>query len=227
VVQNGLGTNVSMFMRSFIFITATLAVLFGISWKLTVITLAGILPIVFVYIFYGLYMKKFTKLQQQKKADLGQISEEAISNMRTVKAFACEGHEKRKFAAKNMDCYKIGKKIAGYEAFVSFFTGFAINGAMAGVMYFGAQQVIDGELSVGAISAYLLYMIQLIFNFLIIGMVLGNIFKMFGASDKIIKMMSHVPNVNALGGAVIPNDQVYGELELRNVKFSYPTKDDV
>lgn len=147
--------------------------------------------------------------------------------MRTVKAFACEGHEVEKFTAKNIECYQVGMKQAGYEAFISFFVGFAMNSAMAAIIYYGADLIDQGDLNIGDISMYLLYMIQLIFNFLTIGMVIGNVFKMFGASEKIIKMMKYLPTVNSLGGDTIPEDEVVGEIELRNVEFRYPTKADV
>lgn len=193
-----------MFIRSAVFCTLTLVVLFLISTRLTIITLIVVCPIVVVFFVYGLVMRKLTKEQQQKKAELGQIAEEAISNMRTVKAFACESHEVQKFSAKNKECYNVGMKQAGYEAFISFFIGFAMNSAMAAIIYYGADLVDKGELNIGDISMYLLYMIQLIFNFLTIGMVIGNVFKMFGASEKIIKMMKYLPTVNSLGGDTIP-----------------------
>ena len=64
-----------------------------------------------------------------------------------------------------------------------------MNAANAAVIYYGAILVEDGEITVGDISAFLLYMFQLIFNFAILGMVVGNVFKIIGASEKIIKMM--------------------------------------
>lgn len=98
---------------------------------------------------------------------------------------------------------------------------------MAGVMYYGAIQYNEGKITVGEISSFLLYMISLIFNFAIVALVFGNIFKMIGASEKIIKMMKHVPNVNAMGGVTLEESQVVGEIELENVSFSYPTKENV
>lgn len=84
-----------------------------------------------------------------------------------------------------------------------------------------------GELTIGAISAFLLYMIQIMFNFIIIALVFGNIFKIQGASEKLVKMMKYIPSVNSRGGTKIYAADCKGELKLNNVKFSYPTKKNV
>ena len=52
-------------------------------------------------------------------------------------------------------------------------------------------------------------------------------FKLSGASEKIVEIMKTKPVVNYIGGGMLPDDRVVGELELRNVSFEYPTKKDV
>lgn len=227
VVQEGLGTNISMFIRSFVFIVATLVLLFFISWQLTLVTLGGILPILLSMTCFALKMRVLSKRTQQKKAELGQVAEEAISNIRTVKAFACEQHEMDKFISKNHEAYKIGVSAAVLYGGLSFFTSASLYGCMAGVIYYGAKLNIEGGISVGSISAFLLYMIQLIFNFAIVAIVIGNVFKMFGASEKIIELMGHVPGVNSLGGITLQENEVVGTIEFKNVSFEYPSKKDV
>lgn len=58
-------------------------------------------------------------------------------------------------------------------------------------------------------------------------MVLGNMFQMFGASEKIVRLMRHVPQVNTVGGSKIPEESITGTIEFKEVYFSYPTKQDV
>ena len=79
-----------MFMRTFIFIIATIVVLCIISWRLTLVTLAAVIPISFTAVFYGRWVRVKSEEVQARKGELGIISEEAISNIRTVKAFSTE-----------------------------------------------------------------------------------------------------------------------------------------
>lgn len=58
VIQEGLSTNVSMFIRSFFFILGTVVILFYISWVLTLAMLASIMPVIIFSMYYGKQMKK-------------------------------------------------------------------------------------------------------------------------------------------------------------------------
>jgi ABC-type multidrug transport system fused ATPase/permease subunit len=71
VVQDGLGTNISMFMRSFIFILGTLGVLGYISWDLTLVTFGGVIPVILVYVGYAVLIRKLQKTLQDRKGELG------------------------------------------------------------------------------------------------------------------------------------------------------------
>ena len=98
---------------------------------------------------------------------------------------------------------------------------------MAAVVYVGSILYQDGNITIGELSSYLFYMIMLTFNFSMVAMVFGNIASVMGASDKIVELMNYVPKINCTGGDIIEGDDVNGRLELKNVKFTYPTKDDV
>ena len=191
IIQDGMSVNVSMFIRAMITIIISLAILFFISWKLTLITLAGVIPIVFFAMYFGLKVRDLSKVVQDVKAEIGQVSEEAISNIRTVKAFANEIAEIKKFKTKNDKAFELGKTLSIWQGVLTFFIQFTINGAMAGIIYYGSVLCSTGDITVGDITSFLLYMIQLIFNFAIIAGVFTNIFKMAGASQKIVSMMKH------------------------------------
>jgi ATP-binding cassette subfamily B (MDR/TAP) protein 1 len=69
-------------------------------------------------------------------------------------------------------------------------------------------------------------MIYLMVNFGILSGVFGNVMQIFGASDKIVMIMKHEPIVNTQGGRK-PEDNQESRIELKDVKFRYPSKDDV
>ena len=55
-------------------------------------------------------------------------------------------------------------------------------------------------------------------------MVVGNVYKISGASEKIVQMMKTPCTVNASGGMIMEEKDIVGEIELKNVNFHYPTK---
>ena len=127
-----------MFLRCLIFIVVTLVILCLISWKLTLITLAGIFPILIVGKFYGIVTKRLAKEVQDQKAEMGSISEEAIACIRTVKAFSTETFETSRYAKRNAATYQLGKIAGIYNGLFIFFIGFMMNGVNALIIYFGA-----------------------------------------------------------------------------------------
>jgi len=70
------------------------------------------------------------------------------------------------------------------------------------------------------------YMMMLVFQFALMAYVFGNVASVVGASDKIVQLMKVVPAIPTSGGDTIEGE-VNGSLEIRNVKFRYPTKTDV
>ena len=89
-------------------------------------------------------------------------------------------------------------------------------------MYYGTHLVEEGDITVGAISAFLLYMILLCFDFMIMGFVAMGFHQMFGAAEKIVKLMKHIAVVNSHGGTVLDITKCDGVIELKNVVFRYP-----
>lgn len=227
VIQDGLSTNISMFVRSFIVIVATLIICFIISPTLTLITLGGIIPIVVFAVYYSIKVRVLAKATQDEKAVLGNIAEETIGNIRTVKAFSNERQEGVAYQKTNEKVFQLGKAQAVWAGLFSCFSAISMNGAIALVIYRGSIEVEQGIITIGAISAFLLYMIQLVMNFAVISMVIGNVYKVIGASAKIITMMQKIPIIRTRGGKIIAADSVKGEIEFKNVNFCYPTKPDV
>lgn len=87
------------------------------------------------------------------------MAEEALGNIRTVKAFACEEHEAERYRVYNLQAYRVGVRTARYQAVMTFFTSFSLYGSMGGIIYYGAVLNERGLLTVGDISSFLLYMV--------------------------------------------------------------------
>lgn len=114
MVQDTLGTNVSMFVRGLLFILIVLCILMVISPALTGMTFAGIIPLVVFSRFYQNWMRTLQRLIQSEKGKMNTVAEESFSNIRTVKAFSNELAEIAKFREGNNVVYAAGRKKALY-----------------------------------------------------------------------------------------------------------------
>lgn len=105
VVQEGMTTNVSMLIRSVLFVIASMVIVFIISWELTLVMIAAIVPVIVFSVSYGNAMKESQKIIQDEKAKISNQAEETFSNVRTVKAFATEKEEIARFEVGNQEVY--------------------------------------------------------------------------------------------------------------------------
>jgi ABC-type multidrug transport system fused ATPase/permease subunit len=62
---------------------------------------------------------------------------------------------------------------------------------MSGIIYIAAILYKNGKIDIGTITSFLFYMILMLVNFGIIAGVFGNVMAIFGASDKIVRIIQH------------------------------------
>jgi ABC-type multidrug transport system fused ATPase/permease subunit len=101
-IENAISTQVAMMIKSGLFcIIVILMLFFVISWKMTLFLIATMLPTMCFVPVFGKFMKRSRKEISDAKADASNVAEEAIANIRTVKAFATEEVECNDYAEKN------------------------------------------------------------------------------------------------------------------------------
>ena len=169
--------------------------------------------------------KKLTKKAQDKKAEASVIAEECFANSRTVKAFAMEKNEQEKYSKVNTVVYHIGALRAFIFGIFNFFLTAFLYGSIIVVIWYGSRLNRDDEISIGMITSYLFFCIQILVNFSILGNLIGTLMQVSGASQKIIEFIDHVPLIKSRGG-LKPESQ-FGDIEFKDVKFSYPSKKNV
>ena len=62
---------------------------------------------------------------------------------------------------------------------------------MSGIIYIAAILYKNGKIDIGTITSFLFYMILMLVNFGLIAGVFGNVMAIFGASDKIVRIIQH------------------------------------
>lgn len=134
-------------------------------------------------------MRELSKALQEAKAKLGQISEEAISNIRTVKAFACESEELSRFDVANLDARNKGIAVVYFGASFAFLFTLLFQGMYSVIVFVGSLLAKHDLITVGQIISFMLYLIQLVAQFGIITGAFTNLFKISGASEKIVNIM--------------------------------------
>jgi len=146
-------------------LVAVLAVsLIVLSWELTLMA-AVILPAVFGFIwFIGKKMRKYSERTQRKMADINSVLEEAISNVRIVKAFSMEDFEAKKFFRTTFDYFRSLVRMRRIRHLSSPINDLLATVAGTVILYFAGTRIVEGtgKLDVGDFITFILVMFAMI-----------------------------------------------------------------
>lgn len=224
VLQNTVTVNVSMLLRFLIMGIGAIGFLFYTSWTLALITL-GIVPIVAISAgIMGKRMRKLSKAFQDALAESTVVAEETISGVRTVRSFAREETEITRYRKAVDASFQVAKRRATIIAAIRGFIGFGGYGAIAAVLWAGGNMLVDGTLSIGELTSFLLYTLTVAFSLGAISGLYEDFMKAIGASERVFELLDRVPEVR---GGTLDVGETTGKIEFDNVDFAYPTRLDI
>ena len=90
IIQMGFSMNIAMFFNTLVMVLGSLALLIYISWKLCIVLIITVIPILGFGLIVSMKMKGISESMQNEKAKFSSVAEETFSNMKTVKAFATD-----------------------------------------------------------------------------------------------------------------------------------------
>ncbi len=207
-------------------LTVVLTMMFGTSWKLSLICMS-VLPFLVLgaYWFKEAVRKSFQTVRNQVSI-MNAFLQEHISGMRIVQIFNAEAQEREKFKAINHKYTQANlRSILAYALFFPFVE--IISAAALGLMvWYGARGVIDGDVTLGVLVAFPIYLNMLFrpirmladkFNTLQMGMV---------AAERVFKLLDD-PDFTEKGGTFTAQNPKNGHLlrggniDFKNVWFAY------
>ncbi|KAM9360972.1 ABC-type oligopeptide transporter ABCB9 [Symphorus nematophorus] len=224
-VSDLISQNINIFLRSSIKGVGIIIVMFGLSWRLTLVTLLGFPFIAFVSQLYGEYYKKLSKEVQTTLAEANKVAEETISSMRTVRSFANECGEADSYYAKLLVMFEVNKKQALAYACYMLSSCVSELALEVSVLYYGGYLVISDQMTSGTLIAIFIYMLELGECLESIASVYTGLMQGVGAAEKIFEYLDREPKHPATGTEA--PDTCTGLVEFKDITFAYPTRPDI
>ena len=228
VIQNAVTVNVSMGVRTTVTILGGIALLFSISWRLALVMLSVVPAISVAAVVYGRVLKKLRKAFQDALGDAGTRAEESISQIRTVRSFNNEELETQKYADDIEISYERGASIA--LTYGTFIGGVTLGGELGIVLvlWYGGKLVLDGDMTAGSLTAFLLYTLTVGINLAGLAALFTQLMQAVGAADRIFYLIDRDPLLKTPEPetAVVLED-LAGAIAFDAVTFSYPSRPDV
>jgi ATP-binding cassette subfamily B multidrug efflux pump len=192
----------------------------GLSWLLVVSVPALVLSVGFVI---SQMVPGFRKMQTRIDA-VNRILREQITGIRVVRAFVREPVEAQRFGRANDDVTAVAVTTGRWQATMFPIVMLVLNVSSVAVLWFGGHRVDAGSMQIGALTAFLTYLTQILMSVMMATFMLVMIPRASVCADRITEVLDTETSV------VRPSEPMTepagrGALEFRGVSLTYPGAD--
>jgi ATP-binding cassette subfamily B multidrug efflux pump len=164
------------------------------------------------------------RLMQTRIDEVNRLLREQITGVRVVRAFVREPLETERFAGANSDLTAVAIRAGRWQAAMFPTVMVVANVASVAVLWFGGHRVGSGEMQVGALTAYLAYLMQIVMSVMMGTFMMMMIPRSAVCADRIMDVLQTDTSV-APPEEPVTDLPRRGTLELEGVEFSYPGAD--
>jgi ATP-binding cassette, subfamily B, bacterial len=224
LVQVVVGSSASVAVRSMV-------TLIGASTLLVITSprLAGyaalVIPLVVVpMVLFGRRVRGLSRESQDRIADTSALANESLGAMHTIQANAREGALSKRFGDAVMRTFETARKRIRTRSLLTALIITLVFGAITIVLWTGARSVIDGTLTPGVLSQFVLYAVMAAGSVGALSEVWGDVQRAAGAMERIDELLQTQPGIREPATPERLTPPVSGAIAFENVTFHYPSR---
>jgi subfamily B ATP-binding cassette protein MsbA len=197
-----------------------------LDWKLTLFTFCTFPVVLWFMDYFGKKIRKNGGEIQECTAELTSVLQETVSSARVIKSFVREDYEIDRFDNQNKENFYANMKNIKLNALLTPTVEFVAAVGVTVVMWYGGRSVIDGDITAGALVAFLVYAVNIANPIKRLTKVAASIQKALAAGERVFGVLDLPEAIKEIPNAkVLP--PVNGKVEFDNVKFSYNPQEEV
>jgi len=204
-------------------LVVTAIVMLVMDYRLALLVLATMPLLVYRALYFGSRFRPLSQLVQKQLAVLTTAVEQNLRGTREVKAYVQEDAEIERFGRENARWFDLSARSAQMQAVNLPLLFLIANLGYVAIILYGGRQVIQGQITIGEIIAFITYVGQLIEPVRRLGMIIPAVAIAGSAAERIFDILDTVSEVRDEPGAVSIG-QIQGRVEFEHVSFSYGRK---
>ncbi len=226
VIRTALTNNVSTFLSQTFVLIGSVVVMFILNWRLTLFILA-LMPLVgLLGAVFGRVLRRVSTEVQDELAGATVVVEEVLQNVRVVKSFVREDYEMERYDNAVHRAFRAAVKVLRIRSAFGPLLAFMAFGAIAGILWFGGREVLDGRLTGGELIAFLIYGLTIAGSVAALASLYTNIQEALGATRRVFQIIDTEPDVQDTPTAKTIQ-RAEGRITFEHVYFSYDDKQEV
>nr|WP_234903162.1 ABC transporter transmembrane domain-containing protein [Ensifer adhaerens] len=225
-LKSAVGATASVALRNLILCLGAIGMMVYTSPKLSSLVLAAIPVIVFPLVGFGRSVRRRSREAQDTLATASAYAGEAIAASRTVQAFNSEDIANNRFGTAVEDAFGAARSAIKARSVLTAFAITMVFGSVVAVLWFGARDVLAGNLSAGTLSQFLLYSVFAAGSLGSLSEVWGELSQAAGAAERLNELLTEVPDIKAQENPVALPSPALGAISFDDVYFAYPARPD-
>ncbi|MCA1989108.1 MAG: lipid A export permease/ATP-binding protein MsbA [Desulfarculus sp.] len=219
-IQGAVSSVVTGLLRELFTVIGLIVVLFWRDWFLAIFAV-GVFPICAIpLVKFGRRLRKISHRSQETMADVSVLLHETISGARIVKGFCREQHEIERFSREAFRLFVLRMKDVSTRAISSPLMEFLGGIAIAGILFYGGWQVIEGRSTPGTFFSFLTALIMLYEPVKHLSGLNNEIQNGLASASRVYAVLDTKPEILDSPQAIeLP--RLSREIEFRGVCFSY------
>jgi ATP-binding cassette subfamily B protein len=224
LVESVMGGTLLYALRMAFTLAGCAAMLVVTSVKLSLLALACLPVVVLPIGLLGRRVRALSRQVQDRVAGVSAHVDETLHEIRTVQAYAHEGHDNRTFRSLAEDVFAASVRRSSSLALLIAAVIVLAFGAVGMLLWVGAHDVLDGRLSAGSLTAFIFYAVIVANATFVLAEAWGELQRAAGASERLTEILATEPDIRAPAVPVPLPEPGRGRVEIEAVGFRYPSR---
>ncbi|WP_457318670.1 ABC transporter transmembrane domain-containing protein [Stenotrophomonas sp. P5_B8] len=226
LLRSVIGSTMSVALRSSVTVVGSLVMLFVTSPHLAAWSLVGIPLAVLPIIIGARRLRNISRASQDRVADANSLAAETLGAVRTVQAHAREPYERGRFNAALAESIRAARRRIGAQSIVTATAIVLVFGAIVGVLWLGAHDVIDGNMTAGTLGQFVLYALIGGGSVGALAEVWNELQRASGGMGRIAELLQEDIEIATPADPLPLPTPLRGEIRFDDVVFHYPQRPD-
>jgi len=226
LIQSVIGSSASIALRNLLMMIGGTLFLFITNPKLTSVVLLCIPLVIGPIMFFGRKVRRLSRDSQDEIANVGAYVGESIQQIKTVQAYNQQTHNDGVFSRYVETAFDVAKDRILMRSVLITVVMTLVFAALAVMIWVGGQDVINGRMSAGELTAFVAYAVIVATAVGAISQVISELQRAAGAMERLIELLEAESLIQAPAVPAKLVDTFTGQLDFKSVSFAYPSRPD-
>ncbi len=220
-VRNSLGPGIMYPTDTVMTFSMTIAIMLYSDWQLTLLAMIPLPLVSFAMYRLGKIVHQKFEERQEQYSKLTTRAQENLSGIRVVKAYVRETYETGLFHSMSWEYLKKNLVLARVQSIMWPLMFSLVGFSLVITLYFGGVKVINGEMTIGQLTAFFGYLVMLIWPMIAFGWVINVLQQGAASMGRLAKIFDTEPEIKDSNITDHSITAIRGEIEFRNVHFTH------